>query len=344
MAPTIITDEKFGENAGRTVDKYTLKNDNVQAEILTYGAIVRSLKIKDKNGVLTDVVLGFDNLDGYIADDCYMGALIGRVCNRTENAAFTLDGKTYSVGKNEEYNSLHGGFYGFNTKIYDAEIDGEKLILSSYSLDGEEGYPSDLIFAVIYSLAENGLIIEYFAQANGKTPLNLTNHTYFNLNGGKYDIQDTKVRIFADKITPVNQKNSAHGYMSVDGTPFDFRKEKSIKAGIDDEKNSLIKFCGGYDINYVLKGAGMREAATAYDERSGICFSVKTDREGMQFYTGNFITEKSGKSGRLNKKRMGFCFETQGFPNALNNIDYPSIILEKDKVYHSRTEYLFSVK
>lgn len=340
----MIEIKPFGELNGKQVDVFTLKNEFLTVKILSLGAIINGIELKDKNGKVKDVVLGFDTIEKYTLCDAYLGAFIGRVCNRTEGAKFLLDGKEYSIGKNEKNNSLHGGFFGFDKKIFDYKIIGENLILSAFSKDGEEGYPGNLDFSVTYYLKDKSLVLEYYAKCDKDTAVNFTNHSYFNLSGGEENnIENTFLKINADYITPVNSELIAHGYKSVDGTPFDFRNTKRIGDDIN-KQDELLKICGGYDVNFVLKGEGLKLAAEAYDEKSGITLNVFTTEKGMQLYSGNFLNGLKGKNGAVYDKRYGFCLETQGFPNALNNADYPSIILKKGEEYSSKTIFSFGVK
>ncbi len=330
---------EFGLFKGENVYLYTLENEYLSVEILSLGCIIKSIFTRDKFGEKKDVVLGFDCVEDYIKDDCYLGAVIGRVCNRTEDAKFTLNGIEYNLSKNDKENSLHGGINGFNSKIFDGKFEGESLILTTKSYDGEEGYPGELNFTVKYSLVGKKLRIEYFAMCDRDTPINITNHTYFNLDGGS--ILDTKVFIDSDKITPVNENLIAKGFMDVKNTPFDFNDFTAIGKRLNDD-NELLRICGGYDVNYVLNNKG-NAVATAYSEKSGVKLSVYTTEKGMQFYTGNFLKGQKGKYGEIYDKRFGFCFETQGFPNAINREEYPPIVLKKGDEYSSVTEYEFDL-
>lgn len=332
--------KEFGVHNSKKVYVYTLENEYLTVEILSLGGIIKNIFTLDKFGEKRDVVLGYDNVEDYVRGDCYFGAVIGRVCNRTEDAKFTLNGIEYILSKNDNENSLHGGTFGFNTKVFDGKFEGESLLLTTKSLDGEEGYPGELNFTVKYSLQGKKLRIEYFAKCDKDTPINITNHTYFNLDGSG-SILDTKVLIDADKITPVNKNLIAKGFMGVKDTPFDFNDFTTIGKRIDND-DELLKICGGYDVNYVLNNKG-NAVAKAYSEKSGIKLLVYTTEKGMQFYTGNFLKGQKGKYGKIYNKRFGFCFETQGFPNAINREEYPSIVLKKGDEYYSMTEYEFDL-
>lgn len=335
--------EVFGKINDKIVYKYTLTDGIVTAEILTYGGVIRSLNVPDKSGKLVDVVLGYDTLEEYQSNDGYLGAIIGRVGNRIANGKFSLNGKEYQVGVNDGVNSLHGGKSGFNDKVWQDDVDGEKLILSYKSVDGEEGYPANLYVTVIYSVEDGGLKIEYQAVADSDTVVNLTNHAYFNLSGeGSGSILDTVLFIDADKVTPTDKGLIPDGkFMGVCGTPHDFRIKKEIGKDIGD-KTEQLEFAGGYDTNYVLNGSGYRKIATAESLKTGINMDVFTDQVGVQFYSGNFLSGVKGKCSSVYNKRDGFCLETQGFPNAVNCAEYPSQTLKRGEVYKTITVYKFS--
>ncbi len=333
----------FGEVNGKKINVFTLENKFLTVKILSLGAIINCITLKDKNGKIIDVVLGFDKPEEYLKSDTYFGAFIGRVCNRTEGGKFTLNGEVFNVGKNENNNSLHGGFFGFDKKIFDYKIEADKLKLYSFSPDGEEGYPGDLDFFVEYGLEGSGIVLEYGAKCNKDTAVNFTNHSYFNLDGhDSGNVESTNLFICADKITPVNGELIAHGYKTIEQTPFDFRSFKKIGKNIND-KDEILSVCGGYDVNFVLNGSGLKKAAEAYSENSGVKLTVFTTEKGIQFYSGNFLNGIKGKNGAIYKKRGGFCLETQGFPNALNNKDYPSVILNKGEEYSSKTVFNFDL-
>lgn len=333
----------FGNIYGKEVYKFTLTDGKVSAEIVTYGGAVRALYVPDKDGKIKDVVLGYETLEEYRVNDGYLGALIGRVGNRIGKGKFSLNGREYVLAKNDNgKNSLHGGNSGFNDKVWDYEIIGEKLKLSYVSADGEEGFPAELKVSVVYSVEDGALKIEYEAVSDGDTVINLTNHSYFNLDGeGSGDILDTVIRIDADKITPTDKELITHGdFMSVENTPHDFREPKKIGKDIDC-KTEQLEFAGGFDTNYVLNGTGFRNIATAVGTKSGIVMDVYSDQAGVQFYSGNFLGERKGKNGSVYNKRGGFCLETQGFPNAVNCQEYPSQILKKGDKYRTVTAYRF---
>jgi aldose 1-epimerase len=344
----------FGKTPdGEQVDLYTLTNKNgVEAAITTYGGAVVSLKVPDRHGTLEDIVLGYDSVDGYVNDKSYFGAIIGRYGNRIGHAQFTLDGKTYTLAKNNGENTLHGGIKGFNKAPWTAkEIpakDGQALELTYLSKDGEEGFPGNLHVRVIYTLTDsNELKIDYSATTDKKTVVNLTNHSYFNL-AGSGDILGHVLMIEADKFTPVDPGLIPTGELrDVAGTPFDFRKPTAIGARInaDDEQ---IKLGGGYDHNFVLRrkmGDPISLAARVVEPASGRILEVWTTEPGMQFYTGNFLDGSvHGKGGAAYAKRSAFCLETQHFPDSPNHPKFPSTVLKPGERYHTTTIYRFSVE
>jgi aldose 1-epimerase len=322
--------------------------------ITTYGGAVVSLKVPDRSGKLGDVVLGYDALEGYVNDKAYLGAIVGRYGNRIAHAQFLLDGKTYTLAKNNSDNSLHGGIKGFNKAVWAAkEIptkDGQMLELSYLSKDGEEGFPGNLKVSVTYTLMDtNALRIVYHATTDKKTVANLTNHSYFNLAGpGSGNILGHLLQIEADKFTPVDVGLIPTGELrDVSGTPFDFRKLTPIGARIaqDDEQ---LKLGNGYDHNFVLWGdAGERAetfAARALDPASGRVLEVWTTEPGVQFYTGNFLDGVKGKGNIEYTRRSAFCLETQHFPDSPNQPKFPSAVLSPGETYHTSTTYKFSVE
>ncbi len=324
------------------IKKFTLSNQNLSVEIINLGATITSITTKDKFGCDVDVVLGYKTAKEYLYNDGYLGATIGRVGNRIGGAEFTLNGKKYNIGKNDKQNSLHGGFNGFNKKIWQDKITDNGIEFSCFSPDGEEGYPSNLWATIKFSLTENGLKLEYTATTDYSTIVNLTNHAYFNLNGeNDGSILDNVIYINANYITPVNANLIPTGeFMPVKNTPFDFNQPKSIGQEINAD-NEQIKFCDGYDINYVLNDKGFRKIAVAESLKTGIKMEVYTDNVGVQFYSGNFLNGAIGKSRTAYVKRSGFCLETQNFPNAINCPDFPSPILNEGETYKTTTEYRF---
>ncbi len=354
--PGSTTKKSFGKTPdGQPVDLYVLTNKSgAEVSITNYGGAVVSLKVPDRNGKLADVVLGYDTVDGYVNDKSYFGALVGRYGNRIGHAQFVLDGKTYTLAKNNGENSLHGGIKGFNKAMWSAKTfskkGGQSLSLSYLSKDGEEGFPGNLKVTVTYIWTDvNTLMIEYSATTDKKTVVNLTNHSYFNLAGqGSGDILGHLLTIQADQFTPVDSGLIPTGELrDVMDTPFDFRKPTAIGARIiqDDEQLNLG---GGYDHNFVLRmpmDHGEYLAARVLEPASGRVLEVWTTEPGVQFYTGNFLDGKTlGKGGIAYPKRSAFCLETQHFPDSPNQPKFPSAVLNPGERLHTITKYQFSVE
>ncbi len=359
MAASALTIEKapFGTVDGKSVDCYTLTNDHgVAMKVSTYGGIVTSLIVPDKDGKPGDIVLGFTTVDGYTSEGylkgCpYFGALIGRYGNRIGGAKFTLEGKEYTLAKNNGPNNLHGGVKGFDKQLWDAkEVKAKNAVgveLTYVSKAGEEGFPGDLTAKITYWLTDkNELKIEYTATTDTATICNLTHHSYFNLGGeGSGDILGTRIRLYADKFTPVDSTLITTGELQdVAKTPFDFRKATAIGARINDDDEQL-KFGKGYDHNWVInrKGAkGLVLAATASDSATGRAMDVLTTEPGIQMYSGNFLDGTLvGKSGKPYVHRGGFCLETQHYPDSPNKLDWPSVELKPGQTYATTTVYRF---
>ena len=350
----MVNKKTFGKTAdGRAIDIYTLTNAHgVEARVITYGGILVSLRVPDKNGHLDDVVLGFDTFDGYSKPGPYFGAIVGRYGNRIAKAKFSLDGKEYTLAKNNGPNSLHGGLKGFDKVVWQAEQfqnqKGVGVILTYTSADGEEGFPGNLKVKVTYTLTDrNELDLDYQANTDKATPVNLTNHSYFNLAGeGKGDILGHLLMLNADHFTPVDSDLIPTGKLeSVKGTPLDFTKPTAVGARINDQ-NEQLKLGGGYDHNFVInrKGEGLTLAARVVEPTSGRVLEVNTTEPGVQFYTGNFLDGTViGKHGVAYQKRYGFCLETQHYPDSPNQPHFPSTILRPGQVYRTRTTFKFSV-
>jgi aldose 1-epimerase len=334
---------------GAPVDIYTLKNEaGFEARIMTYGAILVSLKVPDQRGVLADVTLGFDTLDGYLGAHPYFGAVIGRYGNRIAKARFTLDGVEYRLAANNNANTLHGGIKGFDKVVWGAEAlqaaDGVGLRLTYLSKDGEEGFPGNLAVTVVYTLTNaNELRIGYEAAADKATPVNLTNHAYWNLKGeGRGDILGHVLQLEAEAITAVDSAANlipTGAIVPVAGTPFDFTSPHTIG-----ERIGRVE--GGYDHNFVLRSGGGTPAFAAHVEEpeSGRIMEVWTDQPGIQLYTGNFLDGTVvGKGGRAYGKHAAFCLETQHFPDSPNHPHFPSTILRPGEVYRTVSLYKFSV-
>jgi aldose 1-epimerase len=356
-APTVLKVDvnTFGETAdGRQVRLYSLRNANgLQADIMTYGAIVVSLQTPDRKGRMDDIVLGYDDLQDYIKNSPYFGAIVGRYGNRIAKGKFTLDGTEYTLAtNNNNINHLHGGVKGFDKVVWDDEPvwkdDAVGVKLSYLSKDGEEGYPGNLKATVTYLLTnKNELRIEYGATTDKATPVNLTHHGYFNLTGGENDILGHVLSLNADKFTPVDEGLIPTGELTpVKGTPMDFLKPTAIGARIN-ETYEQLKFGGGYDHNWVLnkRGKGMTLAARVYEPTTGRIMEIQTMEPGIQFYSGNFLDGTiTGKEGKVYKHRWGFCVETQHYPDSPNKPDFPSTILRPGEKYETTTIYRFSAK
>lgn len=351
-AKTKVTSEPFGKTPdGTPVEIFTLSDGAYEARIATYGGIVVSLRVPDRDGKPADVVLGFDNLDGYVANfngpsDAFFGALIGRYANRIAHGRFSLDGKTYSLPLNNGENSLHGGPHGFNNVVWKAKPVANGVELTYLSKDGEAGYPGNLSATVRYTLVKGDLRIEYSATTDKDTAVNLTNHSYFNL-AGQGDILNHQLTLHASRFTPVDAGLIPTGELkSVDSTPFDFRKPTAVGARInaDDEQLHLGR---GYDHNWVLDtgsaGGKLAEAAEVYEPSSGRVLKVLTDQPGIQFYSGNFLDGSiKGKGGKPDELHAALCLETQHFPDSPNHPDFPTTELKPGERYHTVTVYSFS--
>lgn len=328
-----------------SVDRFTLKNAHgVEVRAISYGAILQSILVPDREGQLADVTLGCDTLEEYLAGTPHFGAVVGRYANRIARGRFTLDGHTYQLATNNGPNHLHGGVRGFDTFNWEGASfeldDAVGVSFSRVSPDGEEGYPGNLATRVMYTLTERDeLIIDFFATTDRATPLNLSQHAYFNLRGaGSGSILDHRLQIFADNFTPVDANLIPTGAIQpVDGTPFDFRTPARIGDRIDAD-HPQIRVGGGYDHNYVLKASGSPElvrAARVVEPGSGRTLDVHTTEPGMQLYTGNFL--------KGDARRTGFCLETQHFPDSPNHPDFPSTILRPGSAYRSRTAWTFGI-
>jgi aldose 1-epimerase len=337
----------FGQTPdGTPVDIYTLANGKLEARIMTYGGIVVSLRVPDRRGTMDDVVLGYDSLDKYIANNSpHFGALIGRYGNRIAHGKFTLDGKTYLLPKNDGDNTLHGGPHGFDTVVWKGKAIQNGVEMTYVSPDGDQGFPGILTTVVRYTLEGSGLRIEYSATTDRDTVVNLTNHSYFNLAGqSNGDILKHQLQINGSRFTPVDSTLIPTGELRpVAKTPFDFHTPHAIgeRINADDEQ---IRYGRGYDHNWVLdsEGSKLAEAAEAYDPSSGRTLKVLTTQPGLQFYSGNFLDGSiTGKGGRGYGKRYGFCLETQHFPDSPNHPNFPSTELKPGENYHSMTVFEF---
>src|SRR5436309_5887844 len=350
----VIKKEAFGNTSEGPVDVYTIANSHgMEVRVTNYGGIIVLLRVPDKKGMPGDVVLGYDNLDGYLKNSPYFGAIVGRYGNRIANGKFTLDGVDYHLAKNNGPNCLHGGLKGLDKVIWHAEPftnkEGSGLVLTYTSKDGEEGYPGNLKTKVTYTLTdENELRIDYEATTDKATPVNLTSHSYFNLAGeGNGDVLKHELMLNADRFTPVDKTLIPTGELrAVTGTPFDFRTPIAVGARIDDNYEQLA-FGGGYDHNFVInrKTGDLQLAARVYEPTSGRVMEVYTTEPGVQFYSGNFLDGTiTGKQGHVYKRRYALCLETQHFPDSPNHPEFPSTILRPGQTLHSRTMYKFSAR
>lgn len=344
-----VPKKEFGQLPdGQHVDLYILTNANgLKARVMNYGATLVSLEVPDREGSFADITLGFDSLEGYLSASPYFGSTVGRYANRIAKGKFTLDGVEYTLAQNNGENHLHGGIQGFDKVIWDAEpfrmeeAVGVKFVY--LSKDGEEGYPGNLTSSVTYMLTDRDeLRISYEAETDKPTPVNLTHHSYFNLEGqGSGDILGHELMLNADKYTPVDQGLIPTGKIrSVADSPMDFTTPHTIGERIDQVE-------GGYDHNFVLRGGGgtLVLAAKVYEPRSGRILEVHTTEPGIQFYSGNFLDGSiTGKSGKVYHKHYGFCLEPQHFPDSPNKPNFPSTILHPDDRYMSLTVFKFSTQ
>jgi aldose 1-epimerase len=345
----------FGTLAdGRKVSLFTLTNPSgAEVKIIAYGAIVVSLKVPDRAGTLRDVVLGYDDLAGYLQDKAFLGATVGRYANRIAAGKFTLDGKTYQLDLNDGPNHLHGGAGGFYKKLWTAKLvkgkEGPGVALTCVSADGEDGYPGKVTLTVTYTLTrDDALHIDYQGTTDKPTLLNPTHHSYFNLSGDpSQTILDEELTIDADQTTVVGAGLIPTGKLAdVEGTPLDFRRPAKIGARIE-ATDGQMALGHGYDHNWVLRGpqGRLRQAAEVYDPRSGIVMQVLTDQPGLQFYSGNFLDGTiRGKHGVAYPRRSALCLEAQDFPDAPNHPGFPSAVLRPGQLYKQTTIYRFSTR
>lgn len=350
-----IVKSDFGKFEGRSIDLYTIKFPNeLEVQLTNYGGIVTSLKVPDKNGVMEDVVLGYDQLQGYLDETPYFGALIGRYGNRIAKGQFELEGETYNLATNNDQNHLHGGGKGFDKVVWEVigtldEDDRKGVTLKYVSPDGEEGYPGELTTIVNYVFTPNSFEISYEATTDKSTVLNLTQHSYFNLSGNaSEDILGHELTIDAARFLPVDNALIPTGELrSVGGTPFDFTSPKLIGREIN-ESNEQLEFGGGYDHCWVMSEAPtaqMRKVASLRHLENGRMMEVMTTEPAIQFYSGNFLDGKiTGKGEVQYNHRYGMCLETQHFPDSPNQSAFPSTVLKRGETYSTVTKYVFSTK
>ncbi|HBO87499.1 MAG: aldose epimerase family protein [Pontiellaceae bacterium] len=337
-----ITTHPYGNTLyGKKVDLFRLENERgTVVEIINYGATITSILTHDRDGTLSDIVLGFDTITGYeSSNNPYFGATCGRYANRLRKGLFTLNGKSYQLAKNDGENALHGGLRGFDKQVWEAQVNSDSLILKHLSLDGEEGYPGALLVEVTFQLTEeNDLRIDYQAETDQPTLINLTNHSYFNLAGGG-TIRDHHIQIHADHYTVVDETAIPTGELrSVAGTEMDLRCSTAIRTHIDQVQGL------GYDHNYCLRQAdgSLAIAAEVVEPVSGRTLTCLTTEPGIQFYSGNFLEGVEGKSGHTYHKQNGFCLETQHFPDSPNQPAFPSTRLDPKETYTQTCIYRFS--
>jgi len=349
-----ISKEAFGKNLfGEQTDVFTLMNANgIRVRMMNHGGIILSIETPDRDGNLADIVLGHDTAAEYADGGPYFGAAIGRFANRIKDGQFTLEGVDYTLAQNNDSNALHGGLRGFDKVLWDTEIlkDKNAIRLTYVSADGEEGFPGEVKTVITYTLTEdNELIIDYTAESTKATPLNLTNHSYFNLAGhNSGSATGQRMTINADTFLPTDATAIPTGEeFPVDGTPFDFRAPHVIGDRIDEEDNEQLGFAGGYDHNWCLNKSqpdALSFCARAEDPVSGRIMETFTTEPGVQFYAGNFLDGTlKGKGGCLYVKRAGFCLETQHYPDSPNQPQFPTAILRPGETYTSQTLYKFLV-
>lgn len=334
---------------GETVELLSLQNGRMRCQIITYGGALQSLIVPGRDGREVDVALGFDDLERYRSQTCFIGALIGRYGNRIAGASFSLDGTEYQLPANEGKNQLHGGPSGFDKKLWNvASLNEREAVLTLQSPDGDMGYPGRLDARVIYRLTENALEIEYEAKSSAVTLCNLTNHTYFNLSGhDSGSVMDQTVQLCADRYLPIDGASvPVSGPVPVDGTPMDLRRAMTIGTHIDDDFDQL-RLAGGYDHCWVVNGetGTLRPAARCCSPRTGIVMETLTTMPGVQFYTGNYLDGcPAGKNGAPYARRWGFCLETQFYPDTPHHPDFPSAVLRPGEVQRSKTVYRFGAE
>ncbi len=336
-----ISNRPFGALAdGTPVSCWTLTSETgLVAEVLDYGVTIRSVVVPDKNGRPTDVVLGYDTVEEYVAQDAYLGATVGRFANRIREGRFQLNGESYCLCINNGPNHLHGGLRGFDRYVWQSRQEEAGVVFTRLSPDGEEGYPGNLQLQVTIGWIGNALTITYDAQTDRDTILNLTNHSYFNLNGaGSGRIEGHSLQLNADRYTVCDENCTPTGELApVEGTAMDFRSPKPIGRDVERDEPCVRPYLG-YDSNFVLSG---HPVAVAVGDVSGITLVADTDQPGVQLYTANYLTDRPGKQGQRYGFRSGFCLETQHFPDAINHPQWPSCILRPGERFHSTTSYAF---
>lgn len=351
---TQITKKSFGTApGGYEVTEFTLTNRHgMELKVINYGCTITLLKVPDRDGVLADIVLGYDHLEGYLQSNAYIGCVVGRFANRIANGKFSLEGKEYTLAPNASLHHLHGGVKGFSHAVWAAEEiyteEGMGIRFRHLSPDGDEGYPGNLHVEVTYMLHDDDtLSFAYHAVTDQPTIINLTQHTYFNLHGSKEHILDHQLMIYADHFLPVDETMIPTGEIrSVDGSPFDFRILKAVGSDIGQDDLQLA-IGHGYDHSWVFHNPSgeMHHAATLYDPSSGRRMDLYTTEPGMQLYTANFLQSKAaGKNNIALTPRSGLCLETQHFPDSPNHPGFPSVVLQPGEKYRSKTSLKFSLE
>ena len=345
MLTDMITKERFGEIEGREVSLYILKNDSLEVTLSDYGATIIRIRLTLKNGEVRDLVRGYDDLNSYINADGYLGAVVGRVGNRICRGKFTLDGADYELYCNNGVNHLHGGKVGFDKKIYDAVIDSDSVTFSASSPDGEEGYPGKLDYSVKYTLSEGSLRLDYYAVTDKATPVNLTNHVYFNLMGAG-TVYTHKITVDADCYIPTDDTLIPTGEVaSVDGTPFDFRSEKMLGVGILGTHKD-VTLGGGLDhcVVFTDRGEGMHERVKVTSPDGLVTLKTYTDMPAVQLYSGNFLGNKEFpfRGGERQIKRAAFCLETEAYPDSVNHPHFTNTVIRPGEEYKTTTVYEFT--
>lgn len=336
----MIKQTNFGTTkCGKTISIFTLISDKLSVEVINFGAVIKSMVLDDMQGVPTDVVLGYDTLAEYEENGVYLGATIGRCTSRIAKGKFELEGKNYQLPINNNENSLHGGLVGFSHKVWDAEIVGDDSVKMTYfSVDGEEGYPGNLTTTVTFSIKGDKFEIDYQATTDQTTIVNLTNHSYFNLNGGG-SIKAQLLQINCAKYLPLSSKAILTGEVkAVTDTPFDFTTMKPIGQDIEADAQMLVEN-KGYDLAYVCEGDYSTPQAVAFSKETGIALTVYTQEPTIHLYTGNFLNDVIGKGGVAYANQTGFCLETQQPTDAINQPNFKSPILKPDEVYSTKTTF-----
>jgi aldose 1-epimerase len=341
----MIKECKVTARGGKEISVFTLENVKGSTVAVTnYGATIMEIVVPDRDGKKADVVLGYKSMDGYMDNRPFLGVTVGRYANRIANGRFTLNGKEYVLECNENpFSHLHGGNAGFDKKVWNSKVEGDKLLFTYVSADGEEGYPGELTANVTMSWSdEDELTLDYKAGTDKDTIVNLTNHSYFNLNGAETDILGHELLLNAPYYTPIDEHLIPTGETApTNGTPFDFTEPHKIGERITSDHPQML-LGHGYDHNFVIEGTGMRFFGSVYCESSGRMLEVFSDQPAVQFYTSNFLGDLNGKRDYHN--RWGVCLETQNFPDAINHENFPSCVLKTGEIYRTATKFRFSVR